>query len=371
MRRAAAGGVRNRRGVAALEGPARLRTGRPPVHRPGRRTGFGLVSLDDNRGAYHRLAGTAAAATALTLVAPPVSGTFGETKTVTAALTGPGGAPLAGKTVTVSVGGGSTQLGVTGADGRVTLGLPLSTAPGNYQLVGSFGGDTTHAPSSDSEPFAIAKAQASLSAFTQLPVVTGGGATGLTSTLTAALGGEQQPLLQLTVTYTLTGPGGTKTFSTITDYLGRATLPPVGLAAGTYAVSASFAGDATYTGATRTGTLVVSTFSGFFPPVANPPTVNIAKAGSAIPVKFSLGGNRGLRSSPPGYPRVVTTVCGTGVPTQEIKTTVTAGGSSLTYDAGSNKYQYTWKTEKGWTGCRRLELEFVDGTIRFADFKFK
>ena len=235
--------------------------------------------------------------------------------------------------VTVSVGGGSAQIGVTGADGRVTLGVPLSTAPGSYQLVGSFGGDTTHAPSSDSEPFAIAKAQASLSAFTQLPLVMGGGATGLTSTLTAALGGKQQPLLQLTVTYTLTGPGGTKTFSTITDYLGRATLPPVGLAAGTYAVSASFAGDATYTGATRTGTLVVSAFSGFFPPVANPPTVNIAKAGSAIPVKFSLGGNRGLAIFAAGYPRVVTTVCGTGVPTEEIKTTVTAGGSSLSYDA--------------------------------------
>ena len=51
--------------------------------------GLGLVSLDDNRGAFHRLAGAAAAATALTLVAPPVNGTFGETKTVTAALTGP------------------------------------------------------------------------------------------------------------------------------------------------------------------------------------------------------------------------------------------------------------------------------------------
>ena len=44
--------------------------------------------------------------------------------------------------------------------------------------------------------------------FTQLPLVMGGGATGFTSTLTAALGAKQQPLLQLTVTYTLTGPGG-------------------------------------------------------------------------------------------------------------------------------------------------------------------
>jgi len=31
-------------------------------------------------------------------------------------------------------------------------------------------------------------------------------------------------------------------------------------------------------------------FGGLFSPVANPLTVNLAKAGSAIPVKFSLGG---------------------------------------------------------------------------------
>jgi hypothetical protein len=35
-------------------------------------------------------------------------------------------------------------------------------------------------------------------------------------------------------------------------------------------------------------------FSGFFAPVQPPPTVNVAKAGGAIPVKFSLGGDRGL-----------------------------------------------------------------------------
>ena len=173
------------------------------------------------------------------------------------------------------------------------------------------------------------------------------------------------------MTYTLTGPGGTRTFSTITDYLGRATLPPTGLAAGTYAVSATFAGDATYTGSTRAGTLVVSAFTGFFSPVDNPPMVNVAKAGSAIPLKFSLGGNRGLAIFAPGFPRVVTTTCSTGDPTDEIETTVTAGGSSLSYDAAANRYQYTWKTQKGWVGCRRLELQLVDGSVHVANFRFK
>lgn len=33
-------------------------------------------------------------------------------------------------------------------------------------------------------------------------------------------------------------------------------------------------------------------FSGFFSPVDSMPVINLAKAGSAIPVKFSLGGNQ-------------------------------------------------------------------------------
>ena len=333
--------------------------------------GLGLVSLDDNLGAYYRLgSATPPAATSLALLSPPSTGTFGDSPSVTAALTA-GGAPLGGKTVTIGV-GGSAQIGITGADGRVTLAVPLTAVPdSDHKLIASFGGDVTHLPSSASAPFSLAKAPSSLSPFTQLAVVTGAGATGVLTTLTAAVGGKQQPLLQLTVTYTLTGPGGTRTFSTITDYLGRATLPPTGLAAGTYAVSATFAGDATYTGSTRAGTLVVSAFTGFFSPVDNPPMVNVAKAGSAIPLKFSLGGNRGLAIFAPGFPRVVTTTCSTGDPTDEIETTVTAGGSSLSYDAAANRYQYTWKTEKGWVGCRRLELQLVDGSVHVANFRFK
>ena len=37
-------------------------------------------------------------------------------------------------------------------------------------------------------------------------------------------------------------------------------------------------------------------FTGFFAPIDNLPTVNLANAGSSIPVKFSLNGNKGLNS---------------------------------------------------------------------------
>src|SRR5258706_2774270 len=44
-----------------------------------------------------------------------------------------------------------------------------------------------------------------------------------------------------------------------------------------------------------------SLFSGFFPPVDNPTAVNVLKAGRAVPVKFSLGGNQGLDIFAPSF----------------------------------------------------------------------
>jgi hypothetical protein len=114
----------------------------------------------------------------------------------------------------------------------------------------------------------------------------------------------------------------------------------------------------------------VSAFTGFFQPVDNLPTLNAVTAGRAIPVKFSLGGNRGLAIFATGYPAVVTVSCATGVPIDQIETTVTADASGLQYDATSGQYNYVWKTQKGWTGCRELQLKFVDGSIRTARFKF-
>lgn len=104
-------------------------------------------------------------------------------------------------------------------------------------------------------------------------------------------------------------------------------------------------------------------FSGFFQPVDNAPTLNIAKAGNAIPVKFSLGGNQGLDIFLTGYPRVTTVSCSASGPTDTIETTVTAGGSSLQYDPTSNQYTYTWKTSASWAGtCVQFDLGLNDGS---------
>jgi hypothetical protein len=113
-------------------------------------------------------------------------------------------------------------------------------------------------------------------------------------------------------------------------------------------------------------------FSGFKPPVNNPPTVNSANAGRAIPVKFSLGGDHGLDILEAGYPKVQRVDCQSGAPTDEIEETGTAGSSELTYDAASGTYHYVWKTDKAWSGsCRRLLLGLNDSSDHSAEFRFR
>jgi hypothetical protein len=50
-----------------------------------------------------------------------------------------------------------------------------------------------------------------------------------------------------------------------------------------------------------------------------------------------------------------------------VEQTVTAGASSLSYDAASGHYTYVWKTDKSWAGkCVRFELGLGDGTSHIA-----
>jgi len=112
-------------------------------------------------------------------------------------------------------------------------------------------------------------------------------------------------------------------------------------------------------------------FTGFFPPVDNLPTYNKAKAGRVIPVKFSLSGDMGMNIMAAGYPQSVQVACTTDIYLDAIEETVTAGNSSLSYDATSNQYVYVWKTEKSWAEmCRQLIVRLQDGSELRANFTF-
>jgi hypothetical protein len=160
---------------------------------------------------------------------------------------------------------------------------------------------------------------------------------------------------------------------------GTVTLNPDG--SFSYIPATGFAGTDTFTyrasdgravSATATVTLTVTyRFTGFFQPVDNLPTVNRANAGQAIPIKFSLGGNQGLDILAPGSPTSRSVACG-GTAIDDVEVTLTAGNSSLQYDASTDVYTYVWKTEKSWkSSCRQLIVQLKDGTTHTLGFQFK
>ena len=94
---------------------------------------------------------------------------------------------------------------------------------------------------------------------------------------------------------------------------------------------------------------------------------NNVKAGAAVPMKFSLGGNFGLQIFQAGYPGWIYIT--TGIDGDDVEETVTAGGSSLTYDSVAKQYVYVLKTDKAWAGKSvRIYMRFIDGTEKYADF---
>lgn len=129
--------------------------------------------------------------------------------------------------------------------------------------------------------------------------------------------------------------------------------------------------DARNNSSTATFTVtVLYNFTGFFSPVHNLPTLNAVNAGKAIPVKFSLSGDKGLNIFALDNPYTVSFNCATNDPGVDITETNTAGGSTLTY--GPDQYHYNWKTESSWVGtCRQLIITLNDGSVHTANFKFK
>jgi hypothetical protein len=143
---------------------------------------------------------------------------------------------------------------------------------------------------------------------------------------------------------------------------------------GTVTVRASQAGNSNYNPSPSVDRSfqVSYIYTGFFSPVENLPVFNVVKAGQAIPVKFSLHGNQGLDIFATGHPTSVKIECSATGLYDAIEETVTAGGSSLSYDPASDRYTYVWKTDKAWSNtCRQFVVKFKDGSYQRANFQFK
>jgi hypothetical protein len=109
-------------------------------------------------------------------------------------------------------------------------------------------------------------------------------------------------------------------------------------------------------------------WNGFFQPIDNV-AVNKAKSGSTIPVKFSLGGDKGLAilAEAPG---TSAQACGLGTASDDVEEYTTAT-SGLKYDVTADQYIYNWKTDTKWAGtCRQLIVKLADGSTHKASFNF-
>ena len=117
------------------------------------------------------------------------------------------------------------------------------------------------------------------------------------------------------------------------------------------------------------GTVEQLPFDGFMPPVANLPNANSVKPGQAVPVKFSIPGSNGTVGDVlvGGYPQSTPVSCTSpDAPTSGDPTVSASNGAPPPAD----QYNYVWKTDSGWRGCRMLILKLVDGSYHRALFNF-
>lgn len=173
----------------------------------------------------------------------PTSAALEQAFTASATLTA-GGSPLAGETVSFSLGsgGGSQECsGTTNSAGEASCSLTPTDAPGETTLTAEFAGNRDVAPATDTVPFTIGR---------QPTVVTYTGPTeadfndAFTASATLTAGGS--PVSGQTVSFSLGSGGGSQECSGTTDGAGAAScsLTPSDEPGGT-TINVSFAGTGT------------------------------------------------------------------------------------------------------------------------------
>jgi CSLREA domain-containing protein len=348
--------------------------------------GAGLTTLATNLGAYYSLTPENApqpAETTLELQSPPTSGTYLKESTFNLSLQS-GGQPLPNQLVTLDIGGQQVS-GITNASGRATLSLTPVIRPGNYTVQARFRGSAEYLSSNDASAFVVNKDSTTLTVTPITPPTVTIITNQPTPFVAVLRDSDGRALGGKSVFFVVHNSTNTFATSVIADAEGNAALGAVPLPAGIYTLDAYFNGtiplnpnitlsDDYYQNSSRLGLsleLKTFAFTGFFPPVDNPPIMNQMNAGRAVPLKFSLGGNQGLAIFAAGYPKTQVIQCSTQIPVDSVEETVIAGSSSLSYDPATGIYTYIWKTERSWANsCRQISLKFIDGQTYTANFRF-
>ena len=112
-------------------------------------------------------------------------------------------------------------------------------------------------------------------------------------------------------------------------------------------------------------------FEGFFKPVDNGDTLNVVKAGRAVPLKWRLLDVDGtpVTDLSAAAISVASMSCSRGL-TEDLLEEDLPGGSGL-QNLGDGYYQLNWKTPSSYaSSCKTLRLDLGEGTYRTALFMF-
>ena len=114
--------------------------------------------------------------------------------------------------------------------------------------------------------------------------------------------------------------------------------------------------------------LVKYDFDGFYAPVDRPSTMNVSKAGQAIPLKWTLRDANGV---------AVTNLATVTIKTVAVSCDQTvsldpleeyAGSTSGLLNLGDGRYQFNWKTPTTYAGtCKSIALVFASGGLSYTE----
>lgn len=185
----------------------------------------------------------------------PVSGTYSDSVHLSGTLEDASlGTPIAGETLTLSVGTDSCS-DTTDAAGVAECDTALTQVPGAYTAKAEYAGSAQYSPSSDSAPFTINK-ETTVLTYTGPTVI----ANNMPATLSGTLTEDDGPAVAgRTVTFTLGTVPTAQSCSGVTNASGSAscTIPSVNQPLGAGVVNATFAGDDYYLGSSANAATMV------------------------------------------------------------------------------------------------------------------